>query len=161
MRTIHWLFGISAALFIAGIGFVVAAARTTRTADVEPGPALTPVATVQQLMNGMMQPAAEVVFSAVMTDVTAAGVTEIQPRTDEEWARVGTSAATLAESGNLLMLGDRAVDRGDWIVMSQALVKASTAVMAAVAAKDPDKVLMMGSELNTTCDNCHQRYQRQ
>jgi cytochrome c556 len=33
--------------------------------------------------------------------------------------------------------------------------------MAAAAAKDKDKIVEAGGEMNTTCDNCHAKYSRQ
>ena len=60
------------------------------------------------------------------------------PSTDAEWAAVGASAAALVESGNLLVIGDRAVDRGDWVKMSKALADAGMLVLKAADAKDAD-----------------------
>src|SRR5258705_9167014 len=55
MRTIYWLFGISVALFISGIGFVIAGERTARAATpaAAGGPAggTAPRAAPQQNMN--------------------------------------------------------------------------------------------------------------
>ena len=71
-------------------------------------PAFKPVASVKQLMEATINPSAEVRFEAVGTVVSLSGVEEIAPKNDEEWATVRNSALTLAESGNLLMIGDRA-----------------------------------------------------
>jgi hypothetical protein len=97
----------------------------------------------------------------VATTITASGIEEKMPRTDEEWAHVANNAAMLAESGNLLMLGDRAVDRGEWITISQQLVSAATMAVKAAAARSTDDIITAGGEINTTCDNCHAKYQRQ
>ena len=51
---------------------------------------------------------------------------------------MGNSAAALIESGNLLMLGDRAIDQGDWVTMSRAMMSAGQDVLKAVEAKDKD-----------------------
>ena len=162
MRLVHWLFAIGAALFIFGIGFVVIGARAARDVPAAPAtPAITPVATVLQLMLGVANPAANAVFSSVQTNITEKGVEEIEPRTDEEWQAVGSSAAALVEVANLLQVEGRAVDRGDWITMAQALATASKQAMAAAVAKNKDAILDAGSEINTTCDNCHMRYSRQ
>jgi hypothetical protein len=161
MRIIHWLFVVSAALFISGIGFVVAGARTTRQAAPVEAPVMTPVASIKQIMNGIVAPAAKAVFDSVGTIVSAAGIEERRPKNDEEWAALGDSAAALVESGNLLVMGDRAVDRGDWVKMSQALVDAGMMALEAAEAKDADGILTAGSIINTSCDTCHQRYQRQ
>jgi hypothetical protein len=101
------------------------------------------------------------VFNAVSTTVTEKGVQEVFPRNDEEWAAVGSSAAALAEAGNLMMLEGRAVDTADWVKMSQALVDAGNETLKAVAAKSTEGVLGAGEKVNESCDNCHQRYMRQ
>jgi len=163
MRTIHWLFGISVALFISGIGFVVAGARAEqRAAPAETAaPAIAPVATVKQLMDGIIQPSATVVFESVGTIVDATGIHEQQPRTDTEWATVGASAASIVEAANLLLVGDRAVDQGEWVKMTRAMADAAMVVVKAVEAKDPQAVLAAGEPLNASCDACHAQYQRE
>jgi hypothetical protein len=162
MKTLHWLFVVSVALFISGIGFVIAAARSTRdAAPVDDAPITTPVASIPQIMNGIVQPNAMAVYNAVGTFINADGVKEIAPQNDEEWAAVGNSAAALIESGNLLLLGNRVVDSEDWVKMTRAFMDASQMALKAAAAKDKEGILTAGSELNETCDTCHAKYQRQ
>jgi hypothetical protein len=162
MRTIYWCLLISAALFISGIAFIIAAGRTAQAAEpVQPVVTGVPVATVQQIMTGIVAPASTVVYGSVATTVSASGIEEKAPRNDAEWAEVARNAAMLAESGNLLMLGDRAIDRGDWITISQQLVKAATMAVKAAEAKNTDDIITAGGEINITCDNCHAKYQRQ
>jgi hypothetical protein len=161
MRTVHWLFVVSVALFVSGIGFVVAAGRTGRGAPVEERPAFAPVASVKQIMAGITGPAATVVYNSVGTVINTQGVKEIEPQNDEEWAVVGNNAAALVESGNLMLMEGRAVDRGDWVTMSRALMDAATVAVKAVAAKDKEGILASGSAINESCDNCHAKYQRQ
>jgi hypothetical protein len=162
MKTLHWLFLVSVALFISGIGFVIAGARAAReSAPVEEAPVTTPVASIAQIMNGIVQPNATTVYNAVGTFVSTAGVKEVAPQNDEEWAAVGASAAALIESGNLLLLGSRLVDTGDWVKMTRAFMDASQMVLEAAEAKDTDGILDTGSTLNETCDTCHAKYQRQ
>lgn len=161
MRMVYWLFVVSAALFVSGIGFIVAGARTTQRAAPVEAPALTPVASVKQIMNGIVQPAATVVFGSVGTIISAAGIVEKAPKTDEEWAAVGSSAVALVESANLLVMGDRAVDREDWVKMSRALAEAGMTALKATEAKSADGVLSAGAVVNESCDNCHRKYQRE
>ena len=50
MKIVHWLCLVSVALFVSGIGFIVAGARTARQAQAAASPAaatLTPVATTR------------------------------------------------------------------------------------------------------------------
>lgn len=163
MRTLHWLFLVSVALFISGIGFVIAGARAAResAAVEEAAPVTTPVATIAQIMNGIVQPNALAVYNAVGTFVSAAGVKEVAPQNDEEWGAIAASAAALVESGNLLLLGNRPVDTGDWVKMTRAFMDASHVALKAADAKDKDAILSAGSDLNDTCDSCHAKYQRQ
>jgi hypothetical protein len=152
---VHWLFVVSVALFVSGIGFVVAGARTARAAPaVEAAPVTTtPVASVKQIMKGIVAPAATTVFNSVSTTVSFKGTEEKAPQTDEEWELVGTSAAALIESGNLLLMGSRAVDKGEWIKMSQALIDAGKVALKATEAKSAEGVLAAGEAINTSSDN--------
>ena len=161
MRTVHWLFGVSVALFISGIGFIIASGRTAQVeAAAPPAPSLPPVASVKQIMAGIVTPSAYVVFDSVSTIVDAKGVQENQPRTDEEWARVGANAAALIESANMLLIGNRAVDQEDWVKMAKAMADAGQIALKAAEAKSPEGILEAGETINHSCDNCHQKYQR-
>ncbi len=160
MRLRHWFFLVGVFLYLAGIGFVIAGARARRAAPIAQAPVVTPVASVRQIMKGIVGPAATTVFDAVSTTVTVKGVEEKAPRTDEEWEAVGNAAAALIESGNLLLLGNRVVDKGDWVRMSQAMIDAGKAALAATEARSADGVLAAGETVNISCDTCHQKYQR-
>jgi hypothetical protein len=163
MRIIQWLFVVSVALFISGIGFVIAAARTSREAPpaAETAPAPVPVASVAQIMSAITQPSAVAVYNAVGTIINADGIKEIEPQNDEEWAAVAAQAAALVESGNLLLMGDRLVDNGDWVTMTRAMIERGQLAVKAAQARDKEGILDAGSYINETCDNCHAKYQRQ
>ncbi len=160
MKAVHWLFLISLGLFVCGIGFVVAAARSARHASSVTVPVTTPVASVKQIMKGIVGPAATVIFKSVGATMTAQGVDEWAPKTDEEWEAVGNSAAAIVESGNLLMMGTRVLDRGDWIKMSQAMIEGGKEALKAVSAKSAEGVMASGEPINVSCDTCHERYRR-
>ena len=161
MRIVHWLFVVSVALFVSGIGFVIAGARSARAAvPVDAPVTTTPVASVKQIMKGIVAPAATVVFNSVSTTVSFKGIEERAPHSDEEWEVVGNSAAALVESGNLLLMGSRAVDKGDWVTMSQALIDAGKVALKATQEKSAEGVLGAGEAVNMSCDNCHRKYQR-
>jgi hypothetical protein len=65
---------------------------------------------------------------------------------------------TLAESGNLLMIGDRAQDTREWIRMSQALIDAAGVALKAAEAKNPEALFDAGGEVYQACRQCHLRY---
>jgi hypothetical protein len=164
MKTVYWLFVVSVALFVSGIGFIIAGERTARAATPATAaatPVAAPVATVKQIMIGITNPAAVVVYEAVGTKSSAKGVEEIAPQNDEEWAKVGSAAAAVVESGNLMLMGNRAIDRGDWVKMTTDMIEQGKKAMKAAEAKDKDGIVAAGGDLNTTCDNCHARYSRQ
>jgi len=123
-----------------------------------PKPAFKPVASVKQLMAATILPAAEVLFDAVGTIISSSGVEEIAPKNDEEWATVRNNALTLAESGNLLMIGDRARDKGEWIKLSQALVDVGMVALRAAESKNPEALFEAGGKVYEVCQQCHERY---
>lgn len=165
-RTLQWLFLVSVLLFVSGIGFVIAAGRTMKSATPAASiaaavPAGAPVATVKQVMRGITMPAAATIWNSVSTIVDDKGVTENAPKDDAEWAVVGANAAVLAESANMLMTGDRVVDKGDWIKFATALRDSAKTALKAADAKDTAGILEVGEVINASCDACHERYQRQ
>jgi hypothetical protein len=158
MRTIQWLFVVGVLLFITGIGFVIAGAREARSAA---APSATPVASVKQIMAAITGPAANTVYNAVGTVVSVDGVKETAPQNDEEWAALAATAAALVESGNLMLTPGRAIDNGDWVKMTQDMIEKGKAVIKAAEDKSTEEILSSGSDLNVTCDTCHERYRRQ
>ena len=165
MKTVYWLFVVSVALFVSGIAFIIASERTARAATPAAAASAavetTPVGSIKQIMIGITNPAAYVVYEAVGTKSGPQGVEEIAPKTDEEWQKVESAGAAVVESGNLILTGNRAIDKGDWVKMTRAMMDQGQKAMAAAKAKDKDKIVEAGGELNTTCDNCHERYSRQ
>jgi hypothetical protein len=163
MRSVQWLFVVGALLFITGIGFVIAGAREARSAGppVEAAPAAAPVASVKQIMAVITGPAASTIYNSVSTIVSLEGIKETAPQNDEEWAALAATAAALAESGNLMLTPGRAIDDGDWVKMTRDFIDKSVAVIKAAEQKSTDAILSTGSDLNQTCDTCHEKYQRQ
>jgi hypothetical protein len=107
-----------------------------------------PVGTVLQIMNAVVIPSSNVVWN-----VPAAA-----PKSDEDWANVRNSSLALAESGNLLMIGDRAKDQDEWMKASQTLVDAGTAAFRAAEAKDVDGMTAAGDQIYNACEGCHMKY---
>ena len=118
----------------------------------------TQVADVNQLMASVIEPAAEVYWDAVGTIMDESGTVEFAPSTPEEWEAVRNAAFVIAESGNLLMMPGRARDRGEWIVMSKALVDVGRRAVAAAEALNKDAVFEVGGEVYEACSGCHATY---
>ncbi len=116
------------------------------------------VADVKQLMTAILEPAAEVYWDASGTIIDERGTHELAPTTDEEWTAVWRAALVIAESGNLLMLEGRALDRDAWMTLSQALVTVGKQAIAAAESRDPAAVLDVGGQVYEACTACHAAY---
>ena len=154
MRTTYGLLVVSLLLFLFGIWFVLAGARSGGGP-----PAAAPVATVLEVMDGIVSPASAVVYQSVATTVTREGVEETRPKNDREWKRLAGNAAALIEASELLKADGRARDTGDWVMISTAMGTAAAEARAAAEKKDPEGILSAGEKLNNSCDNCHRKYQ--
>ena len=121
-------------------------------------PPMRPVADVKQLMQFVVEPAADHYWDGVGTIVDQSGVTEFKPETQGEWDALVHSAYVLAESGNLMMIGARPKDGGEWMQMSRALVDAGEKAIRAAESHNPQAVFDVGAEVYDTCTACHARY---
>jgi hypothetical protein len=68
-----------------------------------------PTATIQDLMDGSIDPSADVLWDSVAYIASEKGVEDRRPRTDAEWQAVRKSALTLIEAANLLSMPGRQV----------------------------------------------------
>lgn len=100
MRTFRWLVLISTIA-------LVASCRSQQQSAAPEGPV--PVGTVREVMHGIVESSADVLFNSVATTISVEGIQEKQPTTDEEWEAVQRSALTLAEAANLLIMPGRRV----------------------------------------------------
>ena len=90
--------------------------------------------------------------------VTAEGVEERHPKSEEEWQSVKAAAVNLTETGNLLMIAPRAQDGGQWIKNVQAMMAQGQRMIEAIDRKDTKQMFDVGSDLYDTCTNCHMHY---
>ena len=124
----------------------------------EPLSTYQPVADNQLLMAAVIDPAADHIWGAAGTIITAEGAEEIMPRSEEEWTAVRNSAVLLAESGNLLMMVPRAKDDQEWMRLSRALIDSSVNALQAAERHDVERVFVAGGEIYAVCTNCHSKY---
>ena len=117
-----------------------------------------PVADVQELMLHVVEPSAQTYWGAVGWIVDTEGEHYFRPGSDEEWLAVENAAFMVAESGNLMMMGERALDDDGWIAMSRALVDVGERSLRAAEARDEQAVFDLGAEMYWVCSNCHARY---
>ncbi len=139
----------------AALGSVLAACNEPQSST---GRSLVAVASNQELMLAVIEPAAEVYWDAVGVIMDEEATHEIRPQTPEEWEEVENAAFVLAESGNLLMLEDRAEDRQPWLAMSQALIEVGRRAIEAARNRDPEAVFTVGGDVYQVCTACHAVY---
>ena len=113
---------------------------------------------MMDLMENVLDPAADGIWESVGTIITLEGRFEKAPSTDDEWAGVRGSALQLAESGNLLMLPSRSGGSEDWIKHSKDLIEQSNRALKAIEAKDKDALFTIGGDIYDVCTNCHKQF---
>jgi hypothetical protein len=113
------------------------------------------VASVDEVMDGIVIPSSQVIFDAV---VYSNGELIQAPKNEDDWFSLRTHALAVAEAGNLLLMRGRAKDAGDWATFSRALTDAAVTVAEAAEAKDIERVLQTGSAMYTACTACHAKY---
>jgi hypothetical protein len=121
-------------------------------------PPYKPVADVKGLMQGIVDPASDIVWESVATIFTKDGVEERQPRTKEEWEHVRSGAMMLTEAGNLLMMPPRAKDGGEWMKRSQELIDSASVALRAAETKNVEELYRIGGVIDEACENCHKKY---
>jgi hypothetical protein len=142
-----------------------------------------PVATVKDLMDSIVDPAADVVWDSVSTRVTIEGTEEKAPRTDDEWANVRRHAMQLVEATNLLIIprpvarpGEKAspdqsvelspeeiqklidADRPTFKTLAGGLQDAAMVALEATNKKDVQALFDSGEGIEEACENCHMKY---
>jgi hypothetical protein len=140
-------------------------------------------ATVKDLMDSIVDPGSDYLWDAVETTVSAKGVEEKYPKTDEEWKQVRRHAIMLLEATNLLQIPGRHVarpgekaddpkvelapeqieelinkDRASWINYAHGLHDATLAAFKSIEAKDKDGLLDAGNGIDQACEKCHLQY---
>lgn len=141
-------------------------------------------ATIQDIMDAQVDPAADEIWNSVASIITASGIEEKQPRTDEEWEAIRLKALLVIEGGNLLAMPGRRVvaegkpldpgelageppadiekaietNRAAWIRLAQGLHDAGVTVLSAIQAKNPQQLIDAGEVLDTACENCHSTF---
>ena len=136
-------------------------------------------ATVKDIMDSFIDPAADHIWDAVSTTVTASGSVERYPRTDDEWKELRRRAIQIMEGTNLLLLpGRRAAnpldsadlryelppekiearinqDRAGFSMHAHELYNAMVPVRQAIEAKDKRRLLDAADAIDQACENCH------
>ena len=136
------------------------------------------VATIRELMDYMVDPAADAVWNSVAILYTQSGVDRKEPRTDDEWKAVRGQAVTLIESTNLLIMDSRraapagtvpgegeltaadidqllATQRAAFVGLALGLRVASQKALTAIDKKDAVELIKTGGDIDEACEACH------
>jgi hypothetical protein len=140
---------------------------------------LEPVASVQEIMDAEVDPAADALWDSVVSTITLKGEEDKRPHTPEEWQAVRRQALILIEATNLLaMPGRRATpanaaapapgelpaseiqklleaNPAAFVAFAQGLRGAAHQALDAIDAHDADKLMDAGSRIDEACEACH------
>jgi hypothetical protein len=111
--------------------------------DQPPSETPQPVATIKQLMVDVIHPAS----NSLLLLVNRGG-----PGDETAWTEARRSALILAESGNLLMMRNRATG---WTADAKLLVDAGAAAYKAAEAKDLKALGAASDRIDASCTTCH------
>ena len=94
-------------------------------------PPFMPVATVSEIMDAITLPYSDALVY----------IQRDPPKNDRDWEMLQMQSLMLAESGNLLMMKNRARNQGEWMKDARELVDAGMAAVKATRAKDMQAVV--------------------
>ena len=138
-----------------------------------------PRASLQEVMDAIVDPAADGLWDAVETTVTADGEHTRTPESDAAWADVRRKLIVLQESASLLRVAGRPVsheafaaeadgalnssqiaarirrDRAVFDAFATALGATAQRALQAVEARDTDAMVRIGGDLDGVCEDCH------
>ncbi len=132
-------------------------------------------ATLNQLMQGVVYPAANVLFSVQTEDPAAlerppvrdpAMATDPLVSVFGGWQAIENSGLALAESANLLLVPGRMCSNGmrapiadpTWSMFVEELRDVGLKAYAAAKAKDRDKMIELSEAINDACVHCHRKW---
>lgn len=142
-----------------------------------------PTATIQDIMDSIVDPSADAIWESVATTVDAEGIHEEFPETDEDWDGVRRDVIRVLEATNLLLVPGRRVadpgvtsenpdielepeemqmlidaDRDKFVDLAHGLYDMAMLTMAAVNDRDTQALMDSGQGLDIACERCHLNY---
>jgi cytochrome c556 len=168
-----------AILSLLGVSSVVlGCSRDTKTTERRASP-FRPTASILELMDAEVDPAADFLWGSVASISTRAGMDDREPHTAEEWAEVRRKAILLSEATNLLLVPGRRVsavyvpshgpgeldstevqrridaNQAAFEALAHVLQEASQQALAAIDAKNPANLMEAGGTIDAACEGCH------
>jgi len=132
------------ALFIAS-GIVLAQAPATPPAET---PGIKSMGSMKEIMLDMIYPTSDQIFY----------VARDEKKTEKDWVDIRRAALMLAESANLLMAPNRALDKDQWMRDAMLLQDVGNKAYKAAKVKDEEGLEALNAELYEACQSCHVHY---
>jgi cytochrome c556 len=104
-----------------------------------------------------VQPAAAVIWSVNGVVIDEKGEHDLSPKTNDDWEKIVSGAATLAEATNALMIPQRALDP-EWNGYVKKLADAADKAYRAAEVHDLKSVSEVSDRLDGICASCHRHY---
>jgi len=145
-----------AVVFAAAI-IVGATVRASLGEDARRSPPFQPYVDVKTFMEHVLTPAANIVWSVNGLVIDEKGEHDLSPKSDADWERIVSGAATLAEATNALMIPQRARDP-EWDVYAKKLGEAANKAYVAAEAHDLKTISEVSDRLDGICAACHRHY---
>ena len=142
--------GIAAALVIAG-------AAVSPTLGENAGPPFRAFVDMKTFMEHVLTPAAKAIWNVNGVVIDEKGEHDLSPKTEDDWERIVSGAATLAEATNALMIPERALDP-EWSRYAKALADAANKAYQAAEAHDLKAISQVSDQLDGICAACHRHY---
>jgi len=135
---------------------LVACAAASPSAGEDASP-FRPYVDMKTFMEHVLTPAAAIIWSVNATVIDEKGEHDLSPKSESDWERIVSGAATLAEATNALMIPQRALDP-QWNVYAQKLAEAANKAYLAAEARDLKSVAEVSDQLDGICAACHRHY---
>lgn len=142
-----------------------------------------PSASLQEIMLGVIDPNVDALWNSISTTITAEGVIEVRPETEEDWQTLYHHAILLREVYNLLIIPGRKVAHEnsststyvtelhadqiehlihsnwpDFVARAAALHDAAQLAINAIEKRDVDALEAAGSFIEASCEACHAQF---
>ena len=171
-------------LTLAAGGIAACTPESAVTAEPPAAPEYRLKATIQDLMEGLIDPSADALWDSVAYISRPSGIEDRRPRSDAEWKAVRSHAVMLIEGGNLLSMPGRlvatdlannaapgpgelshveiqqrvAATHAAFVQLAHGLQDAGAKALAAIDARDAQALMDAGATIDSACEACHVTY---
>lgn len=181
MANRSWILIARVSLGMVGVALgMTGCAKTAAPVTHSPQPQFRLAASIQDLMEGLVDTSADALWDSVAYIASTSGIEDRRPKTDAEWNAVRVSALNLIEAANLLSMPGRRVtlrsaagpgelapaeiqqriDAGHdaFVQFAHVLQDAGARALTAIDLHDPQGLMDAGGVIDEACEACHVTY---